>query len=184
MGDWHHAPIHRMQQAGAYIVTAGTYEKAHHFRSARRLTMLEESLKTALAKYEWSLQAWAIFSNHYHLIATSPRGSGMSLEDVVSEVHKGTSEEVNREDSAPGRKVWFQYWETLLTFERSYFARLQYVNQNPVKHRIVRAAHLYPWCSASWMATKASRSFMKMLGTFKTDRLNIEDPFEPSVPEE
>ncbi len=184
MSDWHHAPIHRLAEPGAYIVTAGTYRKLHHFRSHRRLTLLEDSVKDALARSGWSLQAWAIFSNHYHVIATSPRDSALTLRGVLGDLHQSTSEEVNREDGEPGRKVWFQYWESHLTFERSYFARLQYVNQNPVKHRLVRAAYLYPWCSAAWMAGKTTRSFMRMLDGLKVDRVNVVDPFEPEAPEE
>ena len=30
---WPHAPMHRLSEAGTYFVTAGTYLKAHHFRT-------------------------------------------------------------------------------------------------------------------------------------------------------
>jgi hypothetical protein len=42
--DWPHAPIHRLQQAGAYMVTSGTYQKAPIFNSPERLTLLANSL--------------------------------------------------------------------------------------------------------------------------------------------
>jgi hypothetical protein len=29
MADWPHSPVHRLTEAGAYMVTCGTYLKAH-----------------------------------------------------------------------------------------------------------------------------------------------------------
>ena len=55
---------------GAYIVTAGTYRKQHLFAApnARLLTIG----CWPGASHGWRLQAWAVFSNHYHFVALSP----------------------------------------------------------------------------------------------------------------
>src|SRR6266568_1178059 len=58
-----------------------------------------------------------------------------------------------------GRRVWFQYHDTQLTFEKSYLARLKYVNENPVHHGIVLRATNYGWCSARWFEDHAERAF-------------------------
>jgi len=44
MSDWPHSPLHRLSVAGAYIVTCGTYLKAHHFRRTERLEFLHDAL--------------------------------------------------------------------------------------------------------------------------------------------
>jgi len=31
-------------------------------------------------------------------------------------------------------ELWYEFWDTHLTFEKSWLARLNYVHQNPVKH--------------------------------------------------
>ncbi len=67
--DWPHAPTHRLGDAGAYIVTAGTYKKEHFFRTSERLAYLTQALLTLAEEYRWRLQAWAVFSNHYHFVA-------------------------------------------------------------------------------------------------------------------
>ena len=72
MTDWPHSPTHRLTEAGAYMVTCGTYLKQHHFRGAERLQFLCEALLRTAAEYNWNLQAWAVFSNHYHFVALSP----------------------------------------------------------------------------------------------------------------
>jgi putative transposase len=75
MPDWPHAPVHRLTEAGAYMVTAGTYRKVHHFRDPGRLTLLQDQLLSLALESAWQLQAWAVFSNHYHFIATSGEGA-------------------------------------------------------------------------------------------------------------
>ena len=79
-----------------------------------------------------------------------------------------TAKEFNRADDTPGRKIWFQYWETQLTFKRSYLARLNYVHNNPVKHGVTTEAKNYAWCSAAWFATNASPAFRATVDGFKT----------------
>ncbi len=80
-------------------------------------------------------------------------------------------------DQTVGRKVWYNYWDTKLTFERSYLARLNYVHQNPVKHGLVRVASQYPWCSAAWFERTASPATVKTIYSFKTDKVKIDDDY-------
>jgi putative transposase len=87
---------------------------------------------------------------------------------------------VNVEDATPARKVWFQYWESGITFDRSYFSRLRYVHQNAVHHGILRLAHRYPWCSAAWFERTSSTSFRKTVEGFRYDKLKIQDDFDLS----
>ena len=41
--DWPHAPVHRLDSDGIYIVTAGTLNKTHLFGDEDKLTLLEQS---------------------------------------------------------------------------------------------------------------------------------------------
>jgi putative transposase len=176
MGDWPHAPVHRLGEAGAYIVTAGTYKKEHYFQQSSRLSFLHDSLIRLATEYGWALQAWAVFSNHYHFVAMSPGDPG-TLRLWTSQLHTLTAREANRLDKTPGRKVWFQFWETHLTYERSYLARLNYVLQNPVRHGLVRVARDYPWCSAAWFEQRSGWTFFKTVTSFKIDRVKVPDNF-------
>jgi putative transposase len=71
--------------------------------------------------------------------------------------------------------------DTKLGQQRSYLARLNYVHQNAVKHGLVSVACQYPWCSAAWFERAASPAMVKSIYRFKTDRLEVEDEFEPDV---
>jgi putative transposase len=175
MADWPHGPAHRLDARGTYMVTSGTYRKAPIFNTKRRLDLLRDALFAAAAGHDIALQAWAIFPNHYHFIATFEKPE--NLRAMVGALHSGTAREVNRAEAAPGRKVWFQYWESRITFERSYFARLRYVHENAVHHGLVRVASRYEWCSAGWFERKASSAFCKTVLAFPCDSLAVNDEF-------
>jgi putative transposase len=177
---WPHAPTHQLSNRGTYFLTASVLGKAHHFRSAKRLRVLHRGLLTVAAKFGWRLEAWAVFSNHYHFIGHSPENApdATSLADMLSVLHVKTAEWVNKLDNTPGRQVWFNFWETRLTHQRSYLARLNYVHQNPVRHKLVSVANQYPWCSAAWFERKAAPAMVKSIYRFKTERISVTDDFE------
>jgi putative transposase len=174
--DWPHAPAHRLREAGVYIVTAGTCKRVHHFHDAERLTYLTRTLLTLSSKYGWKLEAWAVFSNHYHFVAQSSKPS--TLRQLVRHLHSVSAKEINLRDSTPGRTVWFQYWDTLLTYQKSYLARLNYVHMNAVRHGLVREASAYPWCSAGWFQRSAARAFHATVMGFPSDRVCVPDDFD------
>ena len=181
--SWPHAPVHRLGEWGTYFLTCGTYLKAHHFRGSERLKVLHDSLLNLAEKYGWTLEAWAVFSNHIHFIGKSPAGAkdAGNLATFMSELHTVTATFVNSLDGTPGRKVWHNYRETLLTFERSYFSRLSYVHQNPVRHGLVPVANQYPWCSAAWFERTAKPGQVKTLYSFKTDQVKVFDEYDPDA---
>ncbi len=123
---WPHAPKHQLSENGAYFVTAGTYLKAHHFRTPQRLEVLERGLLTVTRDFSWELEAWAVFSNHYHFVAHSRSDSknASSLSQMLGILHTRTAGWINQLDKTPGRKVWHNFWDTRLTYQKSYLARL------------------------------------------------------------
>ncbi len=176
--DWPHAPLHRLDENGTYIVTAGTHRKEHYFSGKEKLDYLEASLLRLLKEAGWQLEAWAVFSNHYHFVAHSTPNAG-SLRAAITALHSLTAQETNLLDLRAGRKVWHNYRDTKLTYETSYFARLNYVHQNAVKHCLVPVANKYPWCSAAWFERTATSAQVQTIYSFKTDAVRIDDDFEP-----
>ena len=176
MTDWPHAPVHRLSDAGAYMVTAGTYRKAHLLCDRLRLTLMRDALLACANEFGWRIQAWAVMSNHYHFVGLSPADPG-SLRRMIGKLHMTTAKALNRMDDTPGRKVWHQYWDSHITFQPSYLARLKYVHENPVHHGIAVEAESYEWCSAAWFARTAEPAFVGTVRSFKTDRLSVQDDF-------
>ncbi|HKO44829.1 MAG TPA: hypothetical protein VJU84_16240 [Pyrinomonadaceae bacterium] len=174
--DWPHAPVHRFDSSGIFMVTGATLYQNLLFRSPEKLTLLEENLLSLSKKHRWQLEAWAVFANHYHFVGRRDEQTN-PLNDFLQELHTVTAVELNKFDHCEGRNVWYNFWDSKLTFERSYLARLNYVHQNAVKHGLVPVANQYPWCSAAWFERTVSRAAVRMIYSFKTDKLNIYDDY-------
>jgi putative transposase len=173
---WPHAPMHSLSEQGVYMVTAGIYQKQCLLNTPEKLGLVRDMLFKNATQFEWRLQAWAVMANHYHFIAISPENPE-SLQRFVSQLHEYSAKKLNRLDEMPGRKVWHNYWDSHITHQTSYFARLRYVHQNPVHHGLVENASNYRWCSQAWLEHNTERSFVNTLARFKTARLNIPDDF-------
>jgi len=179
--SWPHAPKHQLSSNGTFFVTSATYNKVHHFRGGKRLGVLCRGLLKMATDFGWQLEAWSVFSNHYHFIGHSPREaeSAESLSPMIKSLHSTTASWIQRLEANPDLKVWHNYHETRLTFQKSYLARLNYVHQNAVKHGLVSVASQYPWCSAGWFERVVSESVVKSIYRFKMDQMNVQDDFEP-----
>lgn len=175
--DWPHAPLHRLTGKGAYLVTAGTYHKKHIFRTPQLLDFLESRLLILAGEHGWQIEAWAVFSNHYHFVGQALEDA-RTLQPFLKQLHAETAREVNEWENTQGRTVWFNFWETELTFEKSYFARLDYTHQNARRHGLVAVANQYPWCSAAWFERTATPAQVKTVYSFKTDRIKVVDDYE------
>lgn len=178
---WPHAPVHRLSERGVFFVTAATYRKEHFFGSRKRLRRLHEDLLRKAQDFNWRLEAWAVFSNHYHLVAHSPENEedATSLSTFLNQLHSLSATWANRLDNAPGRKVWHNFRDTQLTFERSYLARLSYTHRNAVKHGLVPVANQYLWCSAGWFERVATNAQVATLYGMNVDEIHVQDDFEP-----
>ncbi len=173
---WPHAPTHLVDAKGAVMFTAATYKHFPRFNSRAKLDFLQLKLFEIAESHGISLQAWAIFPNHYHFIGHIERD--IRLGAFAKRLHASTATFVNKLDGVTGRQVWFQYWDSRLTFENSYYARLNYVHNNAVHHRIVKVAARYPWCSAGWFEREAQRPFRETIHRLRTDKINVYDPFD------
>jgi len=165
-----------MSENGVYIVTAGTFGKKPFFDRGTKLDLLERMLLSTSKQHGWQLEAWAVMANHYHFVA---RGSPQStnLGHFLQKFHYDSACALNQVEGQAGRTLWHNFWETRLTHQYSYLARLNYVHRNAVKHGLVAVANQYPWCSAAWFERTASPAQVKTIYSFKTDKVNVYDDF-------
>jgi putative transposase len=174
--DWPHAPVHRLADNAVYFVTAATLHKQHLFDTPEKRDLLERLLLSFARQFGWQLEAWAVFANHYHIV-TRGHPDSRNLGEFLHDLHGVSARELNKLDRVSERKVWFNFRDTKLTIQYSYLARLNYVHQNAVKHKLVAVANQYPWCSAAWFERVASTAQVKTIYGFKIDRVKVEDDF-------
>ena len=170
--DWPHAPPHRLLSAGVYFLTARTAERRPLLAADSLKDWFQDALLKLTDEKGWRLEAWCILSNHYHLIAHSPKEGGTSLGALIQQLHSRTTKELNRRDGTPGRtRLWQNFRETLLVEQASYMARLHHVHQNAVHHRLVRTGSEWKWCSALAFKKAVTPAWVKTVTSFKYDRI-------------
>ena len=176
--DWPHAPPHRLWQCGVYFVTARTFESRPLLQDDSMKDWFQETLFTVADEFGWTLEAWAILSNHYHLVGHSPKGPDgtESLRSMIRKLHSLTTRELNRRDHQPGRtRLWQNFRETCLTHQRSYLARLHYVHQNAVHHRLVAVGSDWKWCSAALFKKAVTPAWLRTITSFRYDEIAAKD---------
>jgi putative transposase len=110
-----------------------------------RLTEFAEALVLGLKNdLGVEVQAWVVLPNHYHLLAPTDLDV---FRPWIARLHNGKSTQWNREDRSPGRKVWHRFSDRKIRSEGHYYASLNYIHANPVKHGYVEKANDWPWSS-------------------------------------
>jgi putative transposase len=174
--DWPHAPPHRLSEAGVYFVTARARNQADLFHTPERRDWLQDLLFEVFRENGWNLEAWAVLSNHYHVVAHSPAGNSNSLGPLLQKLHSLSTKRLNAEDATPGRtRLWQNYRETHLTYQKSYLARLNYVHQNARHHGLVASASQWRWCSAAAFEEAVSPAWAKTVASFAYEEIAASD---------
>jgi putative transposase len=172
-----HNPPHYFVPNAMYIVTGSILYKKRLLTDNKRKSLVLEILLERTTHWGWALEAWAVLENHYHFVGHAPENP-LTLEKLIRQIHSKTAIELNKMDKTPGRKVWYNYWDTCITHETSYYARLHYVHINPVKHGLVENAEDYPFCGYRWFLNKADESFRDIVMNQPIDRVDIFDEFD------
>jgi len=102
---WPHAPTHKLAESGTFIVTARTYDKAHCFRGPERLAVLQRGLLTMAQKFNWQLEAWAVFSNQYTWCSAGWY-EGEAPPAMVKSVYRFKTEQIKIDDDFEIAPEW------------------------------------------------------------------------------
>jgi putative transposase len=143
---WH--SLHHVDSgAGSYLITAACFEHRLHIgHSTERMSAFTDSWLEVLEAHSDRVTAWVVLPNHYHalLVTSAVRG----LLRALGRLHGRTSHAWNGEENNRGRQVWCNAAETVIKSEGHYYATLNYVHHNPVKHHYARRWSDWPWSSA------------------------------------
>jgi putative transposase len=171
-----HNPPHYFVSNAMYMVTGAILHNEQLLSDDKRKEFVLQTLLEKSSLFHWKLQAWAILNNHYHFIAQAPE-DGTTLGKLIQQVHSITAIQINKWDMTSGRQVWSNYWDTCLTYEKSYLARLHYVHMNPVKHDLVDDPIDYPFCSYKWFIENGDDDLKAHVFNQPIDRIKVFDDF-------
>jgi len=140
-----HAPPHYPDGKKRYILSAACFEHTPFMVMPGRRDAVRAEVIDALIAEPWAdVRAWVVLPNHWHVVGCvdlAPFGEWIRV------VHSRLAGRWNREDSAKGRRVWFRFQDRAIRNDAHYFASLNYVHANPVKHGCVKRADEWEWSS-------------------------------------
>ena len=151
-----HSPPHYVGESGLYLITAACYEHQHVIgESPKRLADFESRLVDTIEECTQEIFAWVVLPNHYHVLTHAPDVKRLLKE--LGLIHGRTSFEWNGEDDQRGRKVWFNAVETEMKSERHFWATMNYVLHNAVRHGYVTRWQDWPYSNAEQYLSEVGR---------------------------
>lgn len=73
--DKRHHPPHVYSDGRTYFFTARVHGGQRFLHSEQKKRLLLSNMAKALRQHHYSLHAWAIMDNHYHMLFTAAKGS-------------------------------------------------------------------------------------------------------------
>jgi putative transposase len=127
-------PKHRVESPGYYFVTCRTVDGQWYLQPDKYKRILLEIIGEKSHKFSFSLIAYVILNNHYHLVADikEPR----NFTKFISQINGASSRAINLADNVYDRKIWWNYYEHFIRGEEDFFKHLNYIHQNPIKHGV------------------------------------------------
>ena len=153
-----HSPPHFGEERNVYLLTSACYEHKPLMATPTRRDEWSRDLLDVLSKVEADIRAWVILPNHWHVLLTVTLPM---LRPMIGRLNNGKATQWNREDKTPGRKVWHGFSDRYIRNERHYYASLNYVHANPVKHGYVANATDWKWSSLHTYIDEVGRDTLK-----------------------
>src|SRR5687768_2379701 len=100
MPDWPHAPTHRFGDETTFFITGATYKKQQFYRDPVALDELQSILFAKAKEHECWLQAWALLSNHYHLVVRADDGD--RIRRMLNRIHTEAAIALNAREGTKG----------------------------------------------------------------------------------
>jgi len=144
-----HSPPHRPNFGQSHFhISAACFEHEPYIgHRPERMEVFAHDLLAVFAARARQTFAWCVLPNHYHALVEAPDILGLLHE--LGQFHGRTSHAWNGEENTRGRKVFFRAVERAMRSDRHYWATLNYVHHNPVRHGYVARWAEWPWGSAA-----------------------------------
>ena len=135
----------RVQFPGAtYHVTSRGNERRPIFRDDRDREKFLELLNEVVERFQWSLYAYVLMSNHFHLFCMTPHSD---LARGMHRLNQRYAQYFNRRYQRAGHLFQGSYKSPVID-QASYFLEVaRYVVLNPVKAGMRKTAAGYQWSS-------------------------------------
>lgn len=120
-----------------------------------------EALLTTLEPATTRIHAWCVLPNHYHLLVSVP--DLRSATRALGRLHGRTSYRWNQEEQTRGRQVWHAAADRWMRGDRHFWATMNYIHHNPVRHGYVKRWQDWPFSSVHELLAQLGRTEVERL---------------------
>lgn len=156
ISKYQHRPVHIYKDNSIYFITSRTLNNIKYFHNNYRKELIKQSLLKAFKTYRFSLFAYAILDNHFHLLLKT--NNGLNISTFIASIKGKCAIEINKIDNCQNRKIWYQYWDRCIRSEKDFYSHLNYIHYNPIKHKLINnliELQKYEFCSyKNWLENK------------------------------
>jgi REP element-mobilizing transposase RayT len=151
----------RLEFAGAtYHVTARGDGREDIYLSDADRRLFLAVLGSVAERFNWTIHAYCLMSNHYHLLVETPEGN---LSKGMRQLNGVYTQDFNRTHHRVGHVFQGRYKAILVEKEAYLLELVRYVVLNPVRAGMVRTPGEWPW--SSYRATSWRRMCAGLAGS-------------------
>ena len=153
---WHAPPHFEYVGNITFLVSAACYEHASIIGvTSSRMADFEIQLLQTCREFETQLFAWCVLPNHYHLLIRTDQIA--TFRKTLGLLHGRTSYLWNKEENRQGRQVWYRCFERPMQSDGHFWASVNYIHHNPVRHGYVNRWQDWPYSSATQFLERIGR---------------------------
>ena len=125
------------REEAVYFVTSNTKDRKPYFSDTDLAEILQEQFYHYEDAYDYSIHAYAIMPDHYHLLLTVEGEENIS--QIIHAINSYSATEINKNlDNKPKEKVWQgDPWTEVIRNEDMFRQKLAYVLLNPWREGLV-----------------------------------------------
>lgn len=163
-----------------HIIQRGNNRQKVFFAQANRRKYLD-LLKEYSQKWNASILAYCLMDNHIHLLIRPQNQE--SLAKLMQGVTLSYTKYHNKRYNKTGRLWESRYYSCVVDEEDYLWAVARYIEQNPVRARIVRRAEDYPYSSASGHIKGTKDEILNEILLLEEERSDYIKFVKASIPE-
>jgi putative transposase len=130
-----------------YHISASCYEHVPIIGfSSERMDAFSGAMIQTFQDIAATVHAWCVLPNHYHALVTTE--DLQAIIKSLGQLHGRLSLLWNREENAQGRHCWHRASDRAMRGEGHFWATVNYIHHNPVRHGYVEKWQEWPWSSA------------------------------------
>lgn len=137
----------RVRQAGVYFVTTDTWERHALFINAVLADIVIAQIVSCRERGYYKLHAFALMPDHLHVLLTPSNET--TIEKAMQMIKGGSAHRIGSE-RPQAFPVWHRsFHDRWIRDAQEFWHAKAYIEQNPVKARLVETEQHYTWSSAN-----------------------------------